>query len=297
MKRHLGLMILICHLGSEASAGNISLGTDTSPASPLVMKVGTTSDLMLVNVTNDVNPDDPQNFLAGWQVLLRIVPLEGKGTLRFQPAATGKPESDYIFAGLTTLGGPNFEVPPGLDTLFNFAAPVQFTTVEVPTAPGANLFQTAFDASQDAYGSFGVFAVAGAGRSEWGDAGINVRDYANLPGDGGNVQIGQVTVSPLADLTKNGFVDFADLTILLANWNQNVGPESGNLVSPEGTVVNFDDLTVLLAGWTGPGGAPSPDGVLDDGGQQVPEPSTLLLAGLGVLAWLPTRSRRAGKRR
>ncbi|MCH8047401.1 MAG: hypothetical protein IID44_27190 [Planctomycetes bacterium] len=26
----------------------------------------------------------------------------------------------------------------------------------------------------------------------------------------------------LADLTGNGFVDFEDLTILLANWNQNV---------------------------------------------------------------------------
>ena len=88
------------------------------------------------------------------------------------------------------------------------------------------------------------------------------------------MQIGQVTVSPLADLNLNGFVDFEDLTILLANWNQNVGPESGNLVLPEGTVVNFDDLTVLLAGWTGPGGAPAPDGELHDGGQHVPEPST-----------------------
>ena len=33
-----------------------------------------------------------------------------------------------------------------------------------------------------------------------------------------------------ADLTANGFVDFEDLTVLLANWNQNVSAAEGNLV-------------------------------------------------------------------
>ncbi|MCH8044802.1 MAG: hypothetical protein IID44_13900 [Planctomycetes bacterium] len=60
------------------------------------------------------------------------------------------------------------------------------------------------------------------------------------------------------DLTGNGFVDFEDLTVLLANWNQNVGAASGNLVDPGGSPVNFEDLTVLLAAWTGPGGAAAP---------------------------------------
>lgn len=61
-----------------------------------------------------------------------------------------------------------------------------------------------------------------------------------------------------ADLTCNGFVDFEDLTILLANWNQNVGPELGNIVDPLITPVNFNDLTALLADWTGPGPGPAP---------------------------------------
>ncbi|MCH8921533.1 MAG: hypothetical protein IIA67_00115, partial [Planctomycetes bacterium] len=56
-----------------------------------------------------------------------------------------------------------------------------------------------------------------------------------------------------ADLTGNGFVDFQDLSILLANWNRHVSAAEGNLVDPESTPVNFQDLTVLLAGWTGPG--------------------------------------------
>lgn len=61
-----------------------------------------------------------------------------------------------------------------------------------------------------------------------------------------------------ADLNGNGFVDFQDLTILLANWNQNVSAANGNLVNPDTTPVNFQDLTVLLAAWTGPGPAASP---------------------------------------
>jgi hypothetical protein len=65
-----------------------------------------------------------------------------------------------------------------------------------------------------------------------------------------------------ADLTGNGFVDFQDLTILLANWNQDVSAAEGNLVDEGGTPVNFQDLTVLLAAWTGPGGAPAPPAAL-----------------------------------
>ncbi|MCH8923481.1 MAG: lamin tail domain-containing protein, partial [Planctomycetes bacterium] len=64
----------------------------------------------------------------------------------------------------------------------------------------------------------------------------------------------------LADLTGDGFVDFGDLTLLLAHWNQNVPAGEGNLVDPAGTPVNFEDLTVLLAAWTGPGAGGSPVG-------------------------------------
>ena len=61
-----------------------------------------------------------------------------------------------------------------------------------------------------------------------------------------------------ADLTGNGFVDFEDLTVLLANWNKDVSAAEGNLVNAAGTPVNFEDLTVLLAAWTGPGPAGAP---------------------------------------
>jgi hypothetical protein len=83
-----------------------------------------------------------------------------------------------------------------------------------------------------------------------------------------------------SDLTNNGFVDFQDLTILLANWNKEVTAAEGNLVNADTTPVNFQDLTVLLADWTGSGPAGSPEAAL---GEAVPEPSTLLLALLATL--------------
>ncbi len=96
--------------------------------------------------------------------------------------------------------------------------------------------------------------------------------------------------SSASDLTRNGFVDFEDLTILLAAWNQHVPPEEGNLVDPFRTPVNFDDLTVLLADWTGPGPAGSPEAAMGD--TAVPEPSSLLLTLLAALGLSFYRRRR-----
>jgi len=93
-----------------------------------------------------------------------------------------------------------------------------------------------------------------------------------------------------SDLTNNGFVDFEDLTILLANWNRRTTPARGNLVNADTTPVNFEDLTVLLADWTGPGPAGSPEAAL--GTEAVPEPSTLLLALLATLGLSFYRRRR-----
>ena len=84
----------------------------------------------------------------------------------------------------------------------------------------------------------------------------------------GNIAWDEVTLGSLslnstpADLTGNGFVDFQDLTVLLANWNRDVSAAEGNLVDAGTTPVNFQDLTVLLAAWTGPGGVASPQAAI-----------------------------------
>ena len=64
----------------------------------------------------------------------------------------------------------------------------------------------------------------------------------------------------IADLTGDGFVDFGDLTLQLAHWDERVTATLGNFIDPATTPINFQDLTFLLAGWTGPGPAASPQG-------------------------------------
>ncbi|MCH8044584.1 MAG: tandem-95 repeat protein [Planctomycetes bacterium] len=90
-----------------------------------------------------------------------------------------------------------------------------------------------------------------------GDLQLSRFGEGNIPWD--EVTLGTLSLnSTPADLTGNGFVDFQDLTILLAHWNQNVSAAEGNLIDAASTPVNFQDLTVLLAAWTGPGPAASP---------------------------------------
>ena len=189
MKKLLSVTMLFFLLGTTASA-DLVLGT--SPPTPLQMNPGSTSSTLLIDVTNTVSPD----LMAGWQVLLQIVPLGASGNLTFNAGATGTPDDNYIFDGLAIVGGPDFTNPPGFDSLFYFEAPFPSATVSVPAAPGANLLKTAFDASVDAAGTFGIFAVSGNGNSEWTDETFSIRDYANVPAIGGNVEIGRVTVVP-----------------------------------------------------------------------------------------------------
>ncbi|MCH8042402.1 MAG: right-handed parallel beta-helix repeat-containing protein [Planctomycetes bacterium] len=78
----------------------------------------------------------------------------------------------------------------------------------------------------------------------------------------GRIDIGayEFGASHPADLTGDGFVDFEDLTVLLAAWNQNVSAAEGNLVDPLDTPVDRSDLNELLDAWTGPGAAGAPAG-------------------------------------
>ena len=64
-----------------------------------------------------------------------------------------------------------------------------------------------------------------------------------------------------SDLTGDGYVDFEDLTVLLANWNTDGKWADGDLSGTFDTagIINFQDLTVLLSDWTEPGGAASPE--------------------------------------
>ena len=92
--------------------------------------------------------------------------------------------------------------------------------------------------------------------------------------DGQALNLGfRVVRTPVVDGDANldGFVNDADLSSLLAHWNQyttwNTGDFDGN-----GFVAD-NDLSILLANWSGPVGG-------------VPEPSALIVLGLGAVVVL-----------
>ena len=69
------------------------------------------------------------------------------------------------------------------------------------------------------------------------------------------------------DANGDGAIDDDDLSLLLANWGQDVGWGSGNFNGDD--TVNDDDLSLLLSNWTGAGAA-------------VPEPACALILLLGA---------------
>ena len=130
------------------------------------------------------------------------------------------------------------ESPPNTPQLFRHAVEDEVTYADAAPWPeeadgfGHSLHRVAVDA--------------------WGNSPLSWTAQPPTPGDM------QSPSHLISDLTGNGFVDFEDLTVLLAHWNQNVSAAQGNLVNSTGTPVNFEDLSVLLAAWTGPGPAASP---------------------------------------
>ncbi|MCH8043120.1 MAG: PEP-CTERM sorting domain-containing protein [Planctomycetes bacterium] len=237
--------------------------------------------------------DDARMFSSDWDTWGRNGDTDGSPTLLpdgafqidGQVVVTGIPYATYdVYAYVGGAGEPFGDrggtfyangVPKGLSML----SVADGTYVEVPTD--------------------GVYELQGGGNtvgvtSPWDGTFVH---FTGLSGDltlsvdattdGGQRMrwagfqiVGQETLVP-SDLNSNGFVDFEDLTILLANWNKDVGAADGNLVEPLVTVVNFADLTVLLAAWTGPGPAGAPEAAL--GAEAVPEPSTLILGMIATL--------------
>ena len=74
----------------------------------------------------------------------------------------------------------------------------------------------------------------------------------------------------VGDADGDGFVDDDDLSLLLANWHQDVGWNKGNFNGDN--IVDDDDLSLLLSNWTGSGAVPEPASAL------------LVLLGASVLA-------------
>lgn len=178
-------------LASSARAGDV-LSTSDPSGTPLTVSAGATSGPLLLNVVSN-NP--PNDIMAAWNIQLEIIPESGaSGTLTFQDPATGTPPipPNYIFGsnGLgiaVSNGGSMLSANDFFDPTVGLGAPV-------PGAPGANLLQIDFQASSNASGLFGIFAVEGGASTQWTDSNLNTQFFTNVPNGTGLVEIGEVLV-------------------------------------------------------------------------------------------------------
>lgn len=213
-----------------------------------------------------------ERFVAGHTI------TSGSNSFTFPENISASTANHHLLlatSGFADLDGgvePDFEIPsqfldPSEAVLtFNGLNPSRITFANLPTD--------------------GINSLNYAGFIDDGVLGVN--SPTNFAGISGSIVPARALPS---DLTGDGFIDFGDLTILLANWNTDVGAGRGNLVDPTTTLVNFQDLTLLLADWTGPGPVAAPaDAVLAEAA--VPEPSTFALAFVAMLTGLPLLRRR-----
>jgi hypothetical protein len=182
---------------ADGARAGVVLGTDYSSGTPLSMTAGTTSGPMLVDVVSDNAPND---VMGAWNFQLVIVAGAGAtGTLVFQDPAnstTPVPPANYIF-GTDGFGMSVVNTGSSLtadDFYYNLASSTP--GVVVPGSPGANLLQMDFLASSGASGSFGIYAMEGAGITQWTDSGFKTQYFTNVPAGTGLVEIGAVMVSP-----------------------------------------------------------------------------------------------------
>jgi PEP-CTERM motif len=191
MKKLILCLALLSLPAVDARAG-IVLSTSNPPGTPLTMAAGTTSGPMLVDVVSN-NP--PNDVVTAWNLGLEIVGDPGSsGTLTFQQPASGTPAnpSNYLFGsdGLgisVTNSGSKLTANDFFNPNFGSGAPA-------PGAPGANLLQMDFLASSNASGLFGIYAIEGAGNTQWTDAGFTTQFFTNVPNGTGMVRIGDVLI-------------------------------------------------------------------------------------------------------
>ena len=198
MKRQLAcIALLIVFAPLTTRAANISLVIDSLIGGPLTMLPNTTSDELILSVQNDTFPNSIGDFLAGYQVVLQIVPqAAATGSLAFAAPVTGSglaEPANYVFNSVDHFG---LDATNSGNELFLYDLDLSATGVDVSTTPGNIIASITVLASADANGLFDIVAVPGPSNSEWIDDFFRSRDFANVPIGGGPVVIGQILVVP-----------------------------------------------------------------------------------------------------
>jgi hypothetical protein len=156
-------------------------------AAPINLQMSATATLVAGGASStvfiQVVETGAPSLMTGWQVALEITPDAGStGEVQFASAAQ---PADYIFP--VSMGYSTFL--SGI-ALSGFDLDGTFTGAAVTID---NLIEIAFEASPDAAGDFGVYAVGGFGANEWTDGSFTAHEFGDL-GGGGPTRIGTVTV-------------------------------------------------------------------------------------------------------
>lgn len=183
---------LIC-FNSICSAASISLFFNDSQTDSAEIFTGELSTPLTIGVFNSDSNVAVEDFLTAWQVSLEIEPQSGAtGSLSFVSATE---PLNYSLSGANA----GISVINSGDSLFAFDFNFPSTGgVQIPTEPGSPLLSFQVQASDDASGDFGIFALSGLGESEWTDASPGIQSaqkFANVPVGLGRVLIGNLSVN------------------------------------------------------------------------------------------------------
>lgn len=180
------------------------LESDAPVGTPLVTNAGFNSSAMTIRVFDQTNGSNPEDNVSGFNVMLMIEPQSGAtGTLTFASPLTGSgvaEPSNYLFASVSNFG---LDVTnTGSEIVFFDFDDLFSGGVDVGGAPGFNMIDLTFEASMDASGLFNIVAVPGTGNTEWTDSAAPTQmeqSFVNVPSLGGNVAIGQVSVTAIPE--------------------------------------------------------------------------------------------------
>jgi hypothetical protein len=183
------ILAVVLALGaSEARAGFMLSTSNPTQATALVMDAGSTSGQMLVSTSS---PDN--DIMVAWQINVQIQQMSGAtGTVTFNDPATGTGgiapnPSGYIF-GNSGYGIYAVNTGTGLLASDNDSDP--------NGATGGNLLSVDFQASSDASGYFGIYALEGQANTVWTDTSNTTQLFTNVPDGTSQVLIGEVYVNP-----------------------------------------------------------------------------------------------------
>jgi hypothetical protein len=275
------VFVLVCYALNPLSvkAANLTLVTDAPANSPLVITPLDANERLVVSVVNDTAVDPAAEFMTSWQFWLRAIPDAGaSGTLN---PVNGIVPDNYVFEDTPRFGPIIASLPEDPTTLnaLDLLLPPNPPAVQIPTAPGKNLISMAFQASPDALGRFGIFAVDR--HTLWVDNSNSggFRSFVNVPIDDGLTRIGDVLVTSAADYNRNGIVDAADYTV----WRDAFG-STANLAADGNANGMIDDGDYGV--WESQFGMTVPGFGAGSGafaGAAVPEPATWLPLLVGTL--------------